>query len=104
LALAAAIVFNLPDTEGSRHTSARIASSHAAVFVFLSPGCPLSSRYAPDLIALHAAYRQRNVLFYAVLADPSVTPERAREYATEYGYTFPVLLDPELSLARSSVR
>jgi peroxiredoxin len=99
LALAATIVFNLPDTEGARHTSARLAASHAAVFVFLSPTCPLSSRYAPDLVALHAAYTNRNVLFYGVLADPSATPEQAREYAERYRFTFPVLLDPPLSLA-----
>src|SRR5688500_3177940 len=101
LALAlAAITFPLHDTSGARHDVSEIASSRAAVFVFLSATCPLSSRYAPDLQQLHATYAERGVRFFAVLTDPSMTPQAASRYAAEYNYRFPLLLDRRLSLAR----
>src|SRR5688572_16888853 len=101
LALAlAAITFPLHDTSGARHDVSEIASSRAAVFVFLSATCPLSSRYAPDLQQLHATYAERGIRFFAVLTDPSMTPQAANRYAAEYDYRFPLLLDRRLSLAR----
>ena len=102
LALAATIAFPLHDTSGARHDASEIAASRAAVFVFLSATCPLSSRYAPELQQLHAVYAERGVRFFAVLADSAMTPQAASRYAAEYGYRFPVLLDRQLSLARQT--
>jgi hypothetical protein len=68
--------------------------------LFIAPDCPISNGYAPEILRIAAAYEARGVAFFAVHADPRVSRETAQRHAQEYGYTFPVLLDPGQTLAR----
>jgi mono/diheme cytochrome c family protein len=89
--LLAALSFQLPDTEGVRHTPAEFRHSKAVVFAFVSADCPASSASAPALARIHAAFAPRGVSFYAV---------QSRAETRRLGLPFPVLLDSHQQLAR----
>jgi peroxiredoxin len=95
--LLAALSFQLPDTEGVRHTPAEFRQSKAVVFAFLSTVCPIANGYAPELARIYAAYAPRGVAFYAVQSDPEVS---AGKDARQWGLPFPVLVDRRRQLAR----
>lgn len=98
--LASSFSFNLPDTEGARHTQAEFRQSKAVVFMFIADDCPISNAYAPELARLYAAYAPRGLAFYAVHSDPDVSAEEVRKHSKDYGYPFPTLLDRKQQLAR----
>src|ERR1022692_3323650 len=91
--LLAALSFQLPDTEGVRHTSAEFRQSKAVVFAFVPADGPMANGYAGTLARLYAAYAPRGVSFYGVDSDPEVSARRL-------GLPFPVLLDRRRQLAR----
>lgn len=68
------------------------------VLVFLRRDCPVSGRYAPTVQQISKKY-STNVRFWLVYPDKSETPEAIRKSVAEYGYTIPVLRDPEHALA-----
>jgi len=72
----------------------------ANVLVFVTPDCPISNAYAPELNAIATDYAGKHVQFYVVHVDPGTTAEAAATHAKEYGYTSPVLLDSKHELAR----
>jgi hypothetical protein len=72
------------------------------VLFFISADCPASNGYAPELARLAKAYSEKGVLFYAVHSDPDLTAKEASTHAKEHGLTFPILLDPDQSLARQA--
>jgi peroxiredoxin len=92
--------FTLRDTEGRIHDRAEWSHYAAIVVYFAMTDCPVSNRYAPELNRIHDAYAGRGALFLAVAVDLKLTPAAAVRFAREYGYRFPVLLDPHGTLAR----
>lgn len=91
--------FELRDIAGKAHTTSDWKDSKAVVLFFLGLECPVSNGYAPEMSRLAAQYGKRGVVFWAVNADPDVTPAEAARHARDYKVDFPVLLDPEHQLA-----
>src|ERR1039458_2646526 len=89
--LLAALSFQLPDTEGVRHTSAEFRQSKAVVFAFVPADGPMANGYAATLARLYTAYARRGVSFYGVDSDTG---------ACRLGLPFPVLLDRRRQLMR----
>ena len=83
---AAAIAWSLADTAGVRHTESELRQAPATVFLFLSPGCPLSNAYAPEIRRLHGEFHVRGVRFLSVNRGEALA--------------FPDLVDPGHTLAR----
>jgi thiol-disulfide isomerase/thioredoxin len=71
----------------------------ATVLLFIAPDCPISNGYAREITRIASAYEPRGVAVFAIHSDPQVSSETARRHASEYGYGFPVLLDPNQTLA-----
>lgn len=69
-----------------------------AVFVFLSPECPLCKNYAPILGSLMEAHP--GVEFYGIFPGKSYSLREITAYGTEYSLKFPLLLDADKSLTR----
>ncbi len=90
----------LSDADGVVHSPEAWATAKAVVFLFVGTECPISNRYSPEINRIVGDYGPRGVLFYAVYADPAVTPDEARRHGREFGYGFPGLLDPAQDLAR----
>lgn len=73
---------------------------HPVALVFLDTGCPISNRYAPELVEFAALAAEHEVEFYGVLSSPDLVASAARTWAEEYGVELPLLVDSAGELAR----
>ena len=92
--------FELRDTKGVVHRPEEWRDKRAVVLFFMMTDCPLANGYVPEMNRLKGAYETRGVAFYAVQSDPAVSEAAVQKYAQEFGYSFPVMNDPRLTLAR----
>lgn len=90
------------DLDGREQHPLRCAPDGAAVLIFITADCPIANGYAPQINALVAAYGDQPVRFYLVHIDPDITREAARQHATDFGYTCPVLLDSHHHLVKKT--
>ena len=91
--------FKLADSTGQPHSAQEWQNQNAAVLLFISADCPISNRYAPTISQLSSEYGVKNTAFYGVQSDPDITAAEARKHAEDYGFHFPILLDPAQLLA-----
>jgi peroxiredoxin len=75
--------------------SKSLKNKQGAVFVFLSPDCPLSQNYATTLNALRSQFQSSGIEFYAVFAGKALLDD----FIAAYKITFPVLMDSDFRLA-----
>jgi thiol-disulfide isomerase/thioredoxin len=100
-AAAAEVRVEVPDLEGRVHAPLATRRERPLVLVFVSPFCPTSTAFVPELARLGARYGDR-VEFRLVAADAGVTAAIVRRQAEEYGLGSGVLLDAERKLARAA--
>ena len=91
--------FSLADTAGGMHTDAEWKGSQAVLF-FLTTDCPISNGYVPEMNRIAKGYGSRGVRFYGVMTDTSVPLAEVRKHVKDFGYTFPVLVDPTQILVK----
>jgi hypothetical protein len=70
------------------------------VLLFLSPECPISNAFAPEIGRLAVDYAPLGVAFRQVYTDPGVSQDRLRAYAREFALPGELLRDPDQALAR----
>jgi len=87
--------FRLRDTQGVVHTTAEWSGRKAILLFFVTIDCPVGNSYVPEMNRIQAAYGPQGVAVYAVQADPSVAEPSVVQYAKDYLYGFPLLLDPD---------
>jgi thiol-disulfide isomerase/thioredoxin len=87
------------DVSGVQRNPLNTSDHVATVLLFIAPDCPISNGYAREITRIASAYEHKGVALYAIHSDPRVSSEAARKHASEYGYGFPVLLDPNQTLA-----
>jgi len=92
--------FRLADSAGVVHTQDEFARSRAAVLFFITPECPISQGYVPEMNRLKSDYTSKGVIFFAVQSDMTTTDAELRAHVAEYRYQFPALIDPRQSLIR----
>jgi peroxiredoxin len=92
--------FELRDTNGVVHTDAEWRAKRAVVLFFTMTDCPLANAYVPEMNRLRTAFEPQGVAFYAVQVDNTASDAAVRKYAQEFAYSFPMLNDPRLTLAR----
>lgn len=92
--------FELRDTNGTLHTASEWQGKRAVVLFFTMTDCPLANGYVPEMNRLQTSYEPKGVAFYAVQADNTISDDDVKKYAQEFGYTFPMLNDTRLTLAR----
>jgi peroxiredoxin len=90
----------LADSNGTIHTERELQQAPAMVLFFIMPDCPISQGYVPEMNRIADAYGSRGVKFFAVQADLTASLAVVRKHVTEYGYHFPVLIDPKQQLVR----
>jgi AhpC/TSA family len=71
---------------------------HITVLAFTSTQCPISNRYAPELVRLYAEFAPRGVRFYLVYPLATESEAEVRAHVRAYGYRFAALRDPGHSL------
>jgi peroxiredoxin len=92
--------FRLADSNGTIHTERELQRAPAAVLFFMMPDCPISQGYVPEMNRIADTYAARGVRFFAVQADLTASAAAVRRHVSEYGYHFPVLIDPQQRLVR----
>ena len=92
--------FALRDTNGAIHDGGQWRDKKAVVVFFTTTDCPLSNGDVPEMNRIASGYASRGVAFYAVQADTSIADAEVQKHAAEFGFTFPVLLDPRQVLVK----
>jgi peroxiredoxin len=101
--------FDLPGTDGRRHSLSELAASPVLVVVFTANHCPTAQAYEDRIQRLHDDYAARGVALVAISPnDPSAvrldelgytdlsdTLDEMKIRATERGFRFPYLYDGE---------
>lgn len=98
--------FDLPGTDGKRHTLAELEGKKLLVLVVSCNHCPYVVAYEERLVALSKKYADRGVQLVAINAnDATRYPDDAMEpmiqRAKDRGFDFPYLRDDAQALARS---
>ena len=100
LMAAAPVRFELRDTSGVLHSAEEWRGKRAVVLFFTMTDCPLANGYVPEMNRMRASYGPQGVAFYAVQSDNTASDAAVRKYAEEFAYSFPMLNDTRLTLAR----
>ena len=95
--------FSLPDVEGKVHSLA--ATTGPCLVMFICNHCPFVHHVREELARLGRDYGA-SVAIYAINSNDSGThpgdsPERMKQEALDWGYSFPYLVDGEQSLAKA---
>src|ERR1700721_2258318 len=85
--------FSLADPAGAAHTEGEWKGAEVVLF-FITTDCPISNGYVPEMNRIAKEYASRGVRFYGVMTDTSVPVADVRKHVKDFGYVFPVLLDP----------
>jgi peroxiredoxin len=85
--------FELRDSSGRTHDQHAWQDARAILLFFVTPDCPVSQGYVPEMNRIRRDYVSRGVLVYGVQADRSAAEADVRRHVQEFEYEFPVLLD-----------
>jgi peroxiredoxin len=96
--------FTLPDPDGELHSLA--SSADAYLVMFICNHCPFVKHVRDELARLGRDYAGRKVAIYAINSNditthPGDSPEKMKEEADAWGYSFPYLFDANQSVAKS---
>jgi thiol-disulfide isomerase/thioredoxin len=94
--------FALSDIHGTVHNRAEWTDRKGVVLFVVATLCPVTRAYAEEMERLARFYSPRGIRFYAVESEPGITVDSASHHAARCGWSFPVLLDPELRVARQA--
>ena len=79
--------------------AAALALQLTTVLVFTTTDCPISNRYAPEVLRLASRFRGQ-VQFKLVYPVPTDDESRIREHVRKFGYTIPWERDGEQALVK----
>lgn len=91
---------HLLDLTGRQVDALKASDAEAIVFLFTSPDCPISNRYAPEVRRIYEKFAPRGVAFWLVYPDPMDLPPAIRGHIQDYGYPFDALRDPRHTLVK----
>src|SRR5579872_4207523 len=86
------------DLDGAIHEPGQSPSSRGVAFVFLSTECPISNAYLPELNRIAAVARRKQVDFYGIISDRSISRAEAVAHRDEFRIEFPVFFDASQNL------
>ncbi len=88
-----------PAADGKEYTPCSAGDKKAVVFCFVSPYCPTSSSYIPEMNKIAADYAAK-VAFYFVHSDPDQKLTDILQHTEMMAIKVPVLLDKDQRLAK----
>ncbi len=84
----------LPDLTGQLVTPLDTPPSvKATVVLFVSVDCPVSNRYAPEVIRLHDRFKTQGIAFWIVYPNPAESVAAITRHIHEYRYPGRAVLD-----------
>ena len=91
--------FSLRDVAGKDRSLDELAGKRATIIVFLSTECPMSNSYLEPLGELVKKHEGQGVRLVLVNPSAQETESQVASHAREYSIQFPVLRDPDLTVA-----
>ena len=91
--------FTLRDFRGKPTSLSDLKESRLVVVSFIGNDCPLVRLYGPRLEAMSKEYDIKDVAFIAINSNAQDKPTQIGAFANQYGLTFPILKDPDNSVA-----
>ncbi len=88
----AAPEFSLKSLEGAEYSLKKLLERGPVLLSFFKVSCPVCQFTFPFLERLYKRYGNEEITFLGISQD---NPKASKEFADEYGVTFPVLLDGE---------
>ena len=96
-----ALDVRLPDLGGQMVNPLQASSStKATVVLFVSVDCPVSNRYAPEVIRLHDKFGPQGMAFWIVYPNPAESVATITRHLQEYRYPSRALRDPTTHSSR----
>ncbi|MDX1516986.1 MAG: thioredoxin family protein [Woeseiaceae bacterium] len=100
----AAPEFELPDPDGKIHSLPDEAPAYLVMFI--CNHCPFVKHVREQLAAIGRDYRMRGVAIFAINSNdvtthPGDSPDKMKEEAKTWHYTFPYLFDENQSVAKA---
>ena len=90
--------FALADQHGVQHRLASYRDAAAVVLTVQGNGCPIVRNALPDLAAVRARFRDRDVAFLMINSNLQDDADSVRAEAEEWGIDLPVLIDAAQSV------
>ncbi len=91
--------FRLRTADGRDISLDEFQGKRAVVLFSMGTECPLGNLYLPRLSELARDYQDRGVVVLGINSNAGLEVEAVAAHAREFGATFPVLLDPDGSVA-----
>ena len=91
--------FTLRDFRGKSTSLSEFEDSRLVVVMFMGVDCPLVRLYGPRVDAMAGKYDQKDVAFVGINANAQDPPTRIGAFANKYDISFPILKDPDNSVA-----
>ncbi|MCP3931331.1 MAG: thioredoxin family protein [Bacteroidetes bacterium] len=99
--------FDLPDTVSGKIVSLEdVVSEKATVIMFLCNHCPYVIHVNPEIVRVVSDYQTKGVRFVGISTNdvenyPQDGPEKMKETAEQWGFTFPYLYDETQEVAKA---
>ena len=82
------------DVTGVEREPLKVAAGHVETLIFIDNTCPVSNYYSHEIRRICEAYAARGVGCTLVYVDPTLTDEKAKQHAAEYGHGgYPKIVD-----------
>jgi hypothetical protein len=101
--VALTLLLAIHDVNGVERQPFQVEAGAASVLFFISDECPISNSYAHEIARICAAYQSKGVGCDLVYVDPTLTDDRARQHAQEYGHgDYPKIVDRRHELVKAT--
>jgi len=81
---------SLPDVEGQTHSLTQALAKGPVLLAFFKVGCPTCQYAFPFIERLHRQFAGHGAAFWGISQDDQAA---SRDFASEYGLSFPILID-----------
>lgn len=88
-------------TNGNEISLAEIKNKKAAVFMFLSPECPICQNYSLTINKLMDSYSSKGIAFYGIFNDRIYSKRQLDDFMHDFGMKFIPILDSEKVLKKT---
>lgn len=98
--------FELPDFNGRVYSLKDFDGAPALLIMFICNHCPYVKHIQSELVKFCKEYQEKGVAIVAINSNdfnayPEDSPQKMREVASQFGYTFPYLVDESQQVAKA---